>query len=343
MDDTQSSPSHHDDSQSTEAEDEPRSKTGDQEKPSEPLYRKMATFVVTLVDMLIGWLNNNSEDYRYVVERVRGRDGSGEGAGPSPRATEPSQPWDDVSTQGDKIVQKGDVIVEALHLEPSTEEKEEARVVERELIGEAEKRANKIRQLLVALYYCFLAHSEFVVYFLIILNVLLNGSVLSLVYAFLMFSWGLLSFPWPTRKFWIVLTFYTMFVILIRYAFQFKNADTKDSCLDKYVDQGRCPTQIVGIHYYGRDFYSHVVWDFILLMAVFVHTALLKVGHCCRTGLCVFVCCVHMCVCLCVCLCVCACVCVLCVCALCVCLCLSDGGSIFVPCIGVWAMDSDCK
>ncbi|KAL5467471.1 hypothetical protein EMCRGX_G031697 [Ephydatia muelleri] len=278
QDDTPPSPTsqgHHTDSQSA-TEDEPRSKNGDQEEregQEEPLYRKMVTFLMTLVEMLISWLNKNSDDYRYVVERVRRGGSDGGGGEASQKSTKPRE---DVSIQGDKIITQGDVIVEALHLAPSAEEKEHAREVERELIGEAERRVDKIRQLLAALYYCFLAHSEYVVYFLIIINVLLNGSVLSLIYAFLMFSWGLLSYPWPTRKFWIVLTFYTMFVILVRYAFQFKKADTEDKCQGKNVDQGRCPTQIVGIHYYGRDFYSHVVWDFILLMAVFVHTALLK-------------------------------------------------------------------
>eukprot|EP00731_Ephydatia_muelleri_P035618 Em0141g9a len=90
-----------------------------------------------------------------------------------------------------------------------------------------------------------------------------------------MFSWGLLSYPWPTKKFWIILTFYTMFVILIRYAFQFSNVDT-ENCDEEDLDKGRCPTQIVGIHYHRKKFYTYVVWDFILLMAVFVHTGLLK-------------------------------------------------------------------
>ena len=241
----------------------------------------MATFLGSSVEMLIGWLNTNSEDYRYVVERVRRRerDGVGEGAGPSPKAAEPLHSWGDDRTLEDKIIQQGGVIVEALHLEPSTEDKKEARAVERELIGEAELHVNKFQQLLAALYYCFLAHSEVLVYFLIIFNVLLNGSVLSLGFAFLMFSWGLLSYPWPTKKFWIILTFYTMFVILIRYAFQFSNVDT-ENCDEEDLDKGRCPTQIVGIHYHRKKFYTYVVWDFILLMAVFVHTGLLKVSHC---------------------------------------------------------------
>ena len=263
------------------AEDEPKSKDGTQEEEEEegeelsvPLCTKVATFLMTVVDMLIGWLDRNSEDYRYVVQRVRGRkEGDVRGAAVSCTG-------DVAGNQVEIVETRGDVVVKALHLEPTTAEKEEAGLVEQELIGAAEKRLVKMRLLLVALYYCFLAHSEFVVYFMVILNVLLNGSILSLVYAFLMFSWGLLSFPWPTRKFWVVLTLYTVFVILVRYAFQFKPADTDMSCKVRNLDQGRCPTQIVGIHYYGRSFYSHVLWDFFLLMAVFVHTALLKVSCC---------------------------------------------------------------
>ena len=82
-------------------------------------------------------------------------------------------------------------------------------------------------QFVIALYYAALANTEYVCYFVIIINVIVNGSILLLSYAALMFLWGLLSIPWPTKRFWLTLMFYTMFVILVKYGFQFEPIDDR--------------------------------------------------------------------------------------------------------------------
>ena len=110
-------------------------------------------------------------------------------------------------------------------------------------------------QFLIALYYATVANTEYICYFFIILNVINNGSLVSLVYAALMFLWGLLSVPWPTRRFWLTLMFYTMFVILVKYGVQF------------YV-----------VNWIYDDFsFGVIVWDILLLISIFYHRNMLIV------------------------------------------------------------------
>lgn len=128
-------------------------------------------------------------------------------------------------------------------------------------------------QLIVALYYAALANTEYISYFLIIINVIVNGSVLSLIYAGLMFLWGLLSIPWPTKRFWLTLMFYTMFVILVKYGFQFDAINTPNE--DK--NSGLYWPHVLGIEK-RSDFLENIVWDILLLISLFLHRSLLIVS-----------------------------------------------------------------
>ena len=141
-------------------------------------------------------------------------------------------------------------------------------------------------QLAVALYYAALANTEYICYFLIIINVMVNGSVLSLIYAALMFLWGLLSIPWPTKRFWLTLMFYTMFVVLVKYGFQFQSVDgsgtsNNGTMLENDDDNygGLYWPQLLGIERIS-DFLGNVIWDILLLISLFFHRSLLIVSAC---------------------------------------------------------------
>ena len=136
-------------------------------------------------------------------------------------------------------------------------------------------------ELLKALYHAMLANTEYICYLLIVINIMVNGSILSLVYAVLMFLWGLMSIPWPTKRFWLTLIFYTMFVILLKYGFQFQQIDWIGS-----PDAGLYWPHVWGIEK-RHDFYENVVWDILLLIFLFVHRGLLHVSN---NGTCLFVC-----------------------------------------------------
>ena len=129
-------------------------------------------------------------------------------------------------------------------------------------------------QFALALYYAALANTEYVCYILIIINVIVHGGILSLIYAALMFLWGLLSIPWPTKRFWLTLMFYTMFVILVKYGFQFESVDRSGD-----VNDGLYWPRVLGIEK-TSNFLNNSLWDILLLISLFFHRSLLIVSTC---------------------------------------------------------------
>ena len=128
------------------------------------------------------------------------------------------------------------------------------------------------KELLQVLYHAIIANTDYICYLLIVINVMVNGSILSLLYAALMFLWGLLSIPWPTKRFWLTLIVYTMFVILLKYGFQFQQIDWSGS-----PDAGLYWPHMLGIEK-KHNFFENVVWDILLLIFLFVHRGLLHVS-----------------------------------------------------------------
>lgn len=166
----------------------------------------------------------------------------------------------------------GDELIKELHIEPSELQREEIRSFEHEVGEKALRTTSRLRRLSAAIYYFLLAHSDYPVFFFIILNIVLNGSVLSLVYAVLLYSWGLLSIPWPTRKFWLSLIFYTMFVLVIKYAFQFHDISYWSENFTP--SSGLYPPRVLGI-LHQKNFFTNAVWDVLLLIVLLLHRGLL--------------------------------------------------------------------
>lgn len=72
-----------------------------------------------------------------------------------------------------------------------------------------ENKKNKVYLLLEAAYYALVSRSELVCYFLMILNQILYCSLLSLPLPLMVFLWGMLSVPRPSKMFWITAITYT--------------------------------------------------------------------------------------------------------------------------------------
>lgn len=163
------------------------------------------------------------------------------------------------------------------------EQDEDKRIAkfENELNAVAEKYSKRPVRFFKALKNALLAHAEFVIYFLVILNVVINGSVISLGYVILLFAWGIFCIPWPTKTFWLSITFYSMLVLVLKYAFQFYKIDYHDEGLQS--DTGYSTPGILGIEYYPHslDFFKNAVWDMLLLIALLINRGLLKVNHIC--------------------------------------------------------------
>ena len=173
---------------------------------------------------------------------------------------------------------RGDTLITELRLAPNEREREMIESYEDDFEDQIRKYSTRPRRLLTALYYMFLSHSDYLVFFLLILNIILNGSILSLMYALLLFSWGLLSIPWPTKRFWISLILYTMLVLIVKYAFQFYDIDAVFWSTRFDNSTGLYPPRIIGI-LHRENFLANAVWDVLLLISILLHRSLLRVNN----------------------------------------------------------------
>ena len=155
----------------------------------------------------------------------------------------------------------------------STEQYEHIAQFEKDIGEVAVKYSQRGIRLLIALKNAALAHAEYIIYFLVILNVMLNGSLLSLGYACLLFGWGLFSIPWPSKTYWLVMIFYTMVVLIVKYGFQLH--DINDH-LNVDPGTGLFLPHVLGIEHFD-NFFNNAVWDMLLLIALLFNRGLLKV------------------------------------------------------------------
>ncbi len=262
-------------------------------------------FVFKLVDAFTEFLENSSVVYRAVVSEIN-RENTPPTDESQPLTSQATPTYGSTSPQREVAVElhstseeplkqptstpankggaksvvfniRGDTLINELHLAPDDKDQELIESYEDELEVRVKQYSTRPRRLLVALYYMFLSHSDYLVWFLLILNIILNGSVLSLFYAVLIFGWGLLSIPWPTKRFWICLILYTMLVLIVKYGFQFYDLDTV-FWSDRFDNAtGLYPPRIIGILHHD-NFLVNAVWDVLLLISILMHRSLLKVS-----------------------------------------------------------------
>jgi hypothetical protein len=65
-----------------------------------------------------------------------------------------------------------------------------------------------IIQLAASIWFGILAHSTFVCYFMVFLHQIKNASILSTPLPLMVFLWGSLTIPRPSRTFWVTLIAY---------------------------------------------------------------------------------------------------------------------------------------
>ena len=131
----------------------------------------------------------------------------------------------------------------------------------------------RLLQLCIALFDALLARSKFLCYFFMILNHMVNASILSLVYPLSVFLWAMLSVPRPTKTYWITVITYTEAVVVVKYLFQFGFFPWND---DVERESSFWPPRIIGIE--KKEDYA--IYDLVLLVSLFAHRTVLKVRSC---------------------------------------------------------------
>ncbi|XP_028128459.1 piezo-type mechanosensitive ion channel component isoform X5 [Diabrotica virgifera virgifera] len=136
-----------------------------------------------------------------------------------------------------------------------------------------------IFRFLLACWYLIMSRSEIVCYFVIFFNQLRNSNLISLPLPLMVFFWGSLTIPRPSKTFWVTIIAYTEVVVLLKLVFQFDimpgNRMREHTEFLTSVSESNpfYPPVLIGLHK-TKD--MQAVWDLLLLLVVFFHRVLLK-------------------------------------------------------------------
>lgn len=127
-------------------------------------------------------------------------------------------------------------------------------------------------RLVLAIWYILMSRSEFLCYFVIFLNQIKNATFLSLPLPIMVFFWGALTIPRPTKTFWVTIIAYTEVIVLLKCLFQFeilpgsiiKGKQEIRSTTEANVMN---PSSMWGLHQQS----NYATWDLLLLLVVFFH------------------------------------------------------------------------
>ena len=236
------------------------------------LWREIASIAAlldrSLLKMVIEWLNSHSKYYVFLEEKWKHQDRQAPKPTSSTTVSVTSESSGDEALVEDTEVPGGcpdDSYIDYAPAGPHYELLKDKEEIQKEI-------KRRLMDLLKAVYYAMLANTHYICYLLIVLNATVNGSILSLVYVALMFLWGLLSIPWPTKRFWLTLMFYNMSVILVKYGFQFQQVDWSGS-----PESGLYWPRVLGVEK-KDNFLKSAIWDIMLLVSLFFHRYYMKVG-----------------------------------------------------------------
>ncbi|XP_016961874.1 piezo-type mechanosensitive ion channel component isoform X5 [Drosophila biarmipes] len=126
-----------------------------------------------------------------------------------------------------------------------------------------------IVEVLISSWYALLANTDLICYIVVFVNQVVNASVISLPLPIMVFLWGTLSLPRPTKTFWVTLIAYTQAIVLIKCIFQFKLIWSN---YHQLPNQPLAPAKIFGVE--NKAHYA--IYDLILLLVLFLHRYLLK-------------------------------------------------------------------
>ena len=125
----------------------------------------------------------------------------------------------------------------------------------------------------------FINNFNWVCYFFMILDHMLNGAVITLVYPISIFCYALLEYPRPKNFYWMGCLIYTMIILFIKFIIQLKiillfiSEDTYSELLMNLYNNR------IGFKYYSstfsKDFLEYIIFDIIIVFTIAVNRNLL--------------------------------------------------------------------
>ncbi|VEN59625.1 unnamed protein product [Callosobruchus maculatus] len=141
-----------------------------------------------------------------------------------------------------------------------------------------------ILKLLKAFWIIIVARSDLLCYFCVILNQVMLCQLITIPLSCMVYMWGMLSNPRPSKTFWIIMIGYVELVVLIKWLFQY-NVMPGNNLLNfkEEVDPMEpletsnpfFPSKFMGL--YHMDFYY--LWEMFTVMAILIHRHyLMRIG-----------------------------------------------------------------
>ena len=120
---------------------------------------------------------------------------------------------------------------------------------------------------------------DYFIYLIMIIDHMINSSILSLFYPLSIFCYALLENPRPKRTYWQVCLFYTILVLIVKFIFQLKlfvSIMESEQYL-KFVDV--LYNYKIGIKYFdngfGVEFFVYIIFDALLLLLLSINKNIL--------------------------------------------------------------------
>ncbi|XP_018407088.1 PREDICTED: piezo-type mechanosensitive ion channel component [Cyphomyrmex costatus] len=143
-------------------------------------------------------------------------------------------------------------------------------VEEEEEIGElSEVDQPPIVQLAASIWFGILAHSSLLCYFMVFIHQIKNASVLSTPLPLMVFLWGSLTIPRPSKTFWITMIAYVEAIVIIKCIFQLELIPWNRKAPSNHP---LYEPRIIGI----LKSPNYALWDLLLLLMLFFHRLMLK-------------------------------------------------------------------
>ncbi|XP_011693697.1 PREDICTED: piezo-type mechanosensitive ion channel component 2-like [Wasmannia auropunctata] len=126
-----------------------------------------------------------------------------------------------------------------------------------------------IIQLAASIWFAILAHSSLLCYFMVFLHQIKNASVLSTPLPLMVFLWGSLTIPRPSKNFWVTMIAYIEAIVIIKCIFQLEFISWNRKAPPNY------PLYLPRIFGVIKNS-NYALWDLLLLLILFFHRFMLK-------------------------------------------------------------------
>lgn len=129
-----------------------------------------------------------------------------------------------------------------------------------------------LARFLLAISYCVAAHTDVIAYFFACFAHAIGAGLITLPLPALVFFWGTLASPRPSKNFWVVLITYTQIEIIIKFVFQFGFWKWNDVTNELQKANTNTIPDVFGIQ--KVEYFAF--WDVVFLISLFFHRYMLR-------------------------------------------------------------------